>query len=95
MKSNNLTESKKLYQKVSTKYGVRAVLTKGTEELAELISAIAKLLNSPIEDDNVCEEIADVEIMIEQLRLIFDSDKIDEYKKYKLERLEKMVNEVI
>jgi len=41
---------------------------------------------------HVCEEIADVEIMIEQLRYIFDVDLIDQFKSEKLERLEKRIN---
>jgi len=41
---------------------------------------------------HVCEEIADVEIMIEQLREIFDADIINQYKTDKIERLEIRLN---
>jgi hypothetical protein len=39
----------------------------------------------------VLEEIADVEIMCEQMRIIFGSDTIDIVKKKKLERLQRLL----
>ena len=59
------------------------------EEMAELTQAISKLKRGLTH--NVEEEVADVEIMLEQVRMMFlvDAKKIDEIKKQKLERLEK------
>jgi len=38
--------------------------------------------------------MADVEIMLEQMKLLFDIEKkVEEFKKYKLERLAKRLNE--
>jgi NTP pyrophosphatase (non-canonical NTP hydrolase) len=59
------------------------------EELGELLSAIARSLND--EKNNVEEEIADVEVVLAQARLMFDENKIDEIKKAKLERLKELV----
>jgi NTP pyrophosphatase (non-canonical NTP hydrolase) len=66
------------------------------EECAELIKAINKLWRFPLNEDvklNVIEEIADVEIMLEQMRLIFGDESIDEVKVAKTQRLwENMYN---
>ncbi len=59
------------------------------EELSELQRAITRAIRAPADRDNLHEEIADVEIMLMQLRLIFDPKEIDEWKESKLERLER------
>lgn len=59
------------------------------EEMGELIQAISKALRC--KTHNVEEEIADVEIMIMQLRIIFDNKKVDEIKQAKLKRLKELV----
>jgi len=63
------------------------------EECAELIQALSKYVRNKGNLDNVAEEIADVEIMCEQLRIIFENDKrVEEWKDYKLNRLESIIN---
>ena len=59
------------------------------EECSELIQAISKSIRC--KTHNVEEEIADVEIMCKQLRIIYDSSKVDEIKQNKLKRLEGVV----
>lgn len=59
------------------------------EECGELIQAISKSIRC--KEHNVEEEIADVEIMCSQLRLIFNSKKVDEIKQFKLTRLKERV----
>ena len=62
-----------------------------TEESAELIQAVRKYDREPSQSNyyNLVEEIADVEIMIEQAKLILKAgDIINAAKKRKLERLE-------
>lgn len=59
------------------------------EEMGELIQAISKSIRC--KTNNVEEEIADVEIMLMQLRLIFNSQKVDEIKQAKLNRLKELV----
>ena len=51
--------------------GISIILNKLTEECGELVTAIAKYNNSPVMIcyKNMFEEAADVEIMIEQLKL--------------------------
>ncbi len=90
-------KKEEIYKAAINKYGVFAQIEMAVEECSELIQAIQKTKrDNNIETSNhVCEEIADVEIMIEQLRGIFNSDMIDKYKQEKLERLNKRINETI
>lgn len=59
------------------------------EECGELTQAISKSIRG--KEHNVEEEIADVEIMCTQLRLMYNNSKIDEIKQAKLERLKGVV----
>ena len=78
-------------------YGRVNQVIKTVEELSELSQALCKILTSKFTDDNseifenIFEEIADVEIMLEQCKMIFykSEDKINDYKKKKIERLER------
>ena len=50
---------------------------------------LCKVLRGNMNIENVIEEIADVEIMIEQLRIMFNSERdIEKVKAQKIERLE-------
>lgn len=42
--------------------------------------------------ENLCEELADVLIMMEQLLMSLDGDKVQGYINSKIERLEKRIN---
>lgn len=79
-----------LYKAAFKKYGVINQIEMMIEECSELIQAIQKAKRSnTIENNNhICEEIADVEIMIEQMRGIYSSEEINKCKTEKLERLE-------
>lgn len=70
-------------------YGPNAQKLKAIEELGELIQAIAKYENGIGYRASVIEEIADVEIMLEQLKLIYfiTENEVETVKEYKVERL--------
>lgn len=68
-------------------FGAERQTRKAVEELTELSLALQRALEGRGDNDNICEEIADVEIMIAQLRFIFFSGKIDEWKDKKIARL--------
>lgn len=74
---------KKELNKIVKGFGGKAQVSKSIEELAELIVALSKQ-----DEDNIIEEIADVEIMIAQLKIIFDINvkKLQEIKEYKIIR---------
>ena len=93
-----------IMQKAIKHYGIDSQLIKMQEECGELITAISKYFIAARDDDleiwekmteNVREEIADVNIMIQQMKHYgFDTDRINEIEEYKLERLQKRLKDV-
>ena len=53
------------------KYGAEAQVVVALEEMAELQQALTKFLRGNPDQRNINEEMADVSIMLEQLKLIF------------------------
>ena len=70
-------------------FGVANQQMKAVEEMGELTQAIAKALIG--KEHNVEEEIADVEIMLTQLKIMYDLKKIEEWKEFKINRLKRVV----
>ena len=72
-------------------YGEDSQIDKAIEEMSELIKALLKERRAQCEIHevtNVTEEMADVEIMMDQLKIIFNnSEQVELWKKTKLERL--------
>ena len=84
----------KIAREAVLKFGRETQTLKAIEELNELSRALARDLAmgaTHMEKINVCEEIADVEIMLTQLWYLYDTDEIEEWKDSKLERLARMV----
>ena len=81
-----------VYDKVIERYGREKQCMMTAEECAELIQALSKALRYEGESfiRQVAEEVADVEIMLEQVKRMFglSSAMVDEYKRIKLARLE-------
>ena len=76
------------YEKYKKKYGNKAQMIKACEELAELQFAICKYLNGESDGENIIEEIADVEIMTAQLKLMFDCEhKVMKWKTIKIDKM--------
>lgn len=92
-----------LYQLAIERWGVDLQGLVAIEEMAELTQAISKATRKgSLKDrevdkavDNLCEEIADVEIMLEQLAWWIPKgrDRIAQYKQSKLKRLNKLLEE--
>lgn len=79
----------KLYQKAMDKYGLENQTRMVFEEMAELQKELCKALRGFINTKNISEEIADVEIMLEQMKQYYKLDEMtEEVKIYKLNRLE-------
>ena len=70
-------------------FGAAHQQLKAVEEMGELIQAISKALIG--KEHNVEEEIADVEIMLTQLKIMYDLKKIEEWKEFKINRLKGVV----
>ena len=88
--------SKEIMQLAIDSYGRVNQVIKTVEELSELSQALCKILTSKFTDDNseifenIFEEMADVEIMLEQCKIMFQCDKeVNKWKHKKIERLEK------
>ncbi len=58
------------------------------EEMGELMSAINRRHRCRTDKSTVEEELADVEIMLDQMRHIFDAEEVDRFKRLKIDRLE-------
>ncbi len=67
------------------------------EEASELIKAICKLRRNGVTAEtvnNLAEEMADVEIILEQLKIMFHlAEGVGEWKNYKISRLLQMMKE--
>lgn len=79
-----------LYIKAMTKWGEGAQKVAAIEEFSELIQALSRNLNGKA--DNVEEEMADAWNMLDQLMIMFDSKKVEEWREKKLTRLEAILN---
>jgi len=83
-----------IYKKAISVWGFESQLLMAIEEMAELTEAISHLLRNRKNSVNeMLEELADVEIMIEQMRIVFTAKKeaIDKIKEEKLIRLSKIL----
>lgn len=79
----------RLYRKAQAQWGTNAQCRMAIEECSELILALLQT-NS----DKIYEEMADVEIMLEQLKVTFGSrDLVKFHKLAKLKRLKERLNE--
>ena len=78
---------KEFYKKIVDTYGKQQVVI-AIEELSELQKELCKALRFKVNLQNIVEEIADVEIMLEQMKIYFEikEDEIEEMKKIKIER---------
>ena len=89
-------DDERIMQQAIETYGVQAQCDVAIEEMAELTKAIVKIRR--VADDygktqaaleNLLEEIADVDIMIDQLKIMWGQKQVEEYRRKKLERLER------
>lgn len=85
-----------IYDRAIAHYGDKKQLLQACEECAELIQAISKATRYTGKSyvDGVCEEIADVMIMCEQVKRIFNisTADVEKEKERKLARLERYIN---
>lgn len=92
---------RKIMHRAIDTYGRRAQCDVAIEEMAELTKALMKTRRVPDDDhaaqeharSNVIEEIADVEIMIDQLKIMYDEHYVNAVREQKLVRLESRLND--
>ena len=81
-----------IYAAALEKYGSEIQLIVALEELAELQQALCKNLRGNHNAAHIAEEIADVEIMLEQLKLCFEiGDAVENWRERKLARLQSRI----
>lgn len=69
------------------RYGITEQVAKLKEEAYELIEASDGYINGTDSKAHFLEEIADVEVMLDQMKLHFNAqDKVDEIKRFKVKR---------
>lgn len=85
-------DENEIYQKAIDKFGHESQVKMAIEECGELIVALMHLGRGRVAIQSVIEEIADVEIIMGQLRVLFGSDEVDRIKGQKLEKLRGMIN---
>lgn len=78
---------KEIYTKLLNLYGDKQIII-AIEELSELQKELCKELRRNSNYDNIVEEIADVEIMLEQMKIYFEisENEIELMKEIKIER---------
>lgn len=84
----------KILQAAIDTFGLDSQLDLAIEECSELITAISHWKRDRVKDEAILEEIADVEIMCKQLRMMLDypwndeeDSVVDRFKNEKIERL--------
>lgn len=77
-----------ILKKIISTHGENMQLAKTIEELNELSVVLSKFLGGDEQFDHMAEEIADVEIMLKQLKMMFNlRDDVKRWKKCKIQRL--------
>ncbi|MTN55121.1 hypothetical protein GMB51_13990 [Turicibacter sanguinis] len=89
------TSDSAICRKVVEMFGADLQQMVAIEEIGELLQAISKRARGKDNRDNLAEEIADVEIMLEQLKYIHNCPiEVELWKAKKLDKLKSMVEGV-
>lgn len=76
-------------------FGERAQMTMAIEEMSELAKELRKRCRGRDNVEAIAEEVADVQIMLQQLVMLFDcAGQVETFRRYKLERLAERIEEV-
>jgi len=89
-------DTKELYQKALDLWGKDLQLNMVFEELGELITELSRMIRGRNKSSDLAEEIADVEIMLDQLKFIYNlEESVFDLKIGKLVRLGKKIREAV
>jgi NTP pyrophosphatase (non-canonical NTP hydrolase) len=85
-------QRKHIYEKALTKWGIRHQTMVAIEEMSELTKELCKNFRGRKNKDAIAEEIADVIIMLEQLRLMYGvNDDVNKHMDAKILRLKSRI----
>lgn len=82
-----LMDSEALCQEALDLWGIDAQVWMAVEEMAELTNALCKMKRGRNNPEDIITEIADVQIMMQQLQLFFGKEEVDTERNRKLIRL--------
>ena len=92
MNKINYEDRKKIYQAAMRKWGADLQTMMAVEEMSELTKEICKIKRGKMDLDALADEIADVTIMLEQLREIYGlNDAVCDHMDVKILRLQSRV----
>lgn len=75
-------------------FGKELQVTMAIEEMSELTKELCKNSRGQENTTHIAEEIADVEIMLQQMVILFDcAGQVETFRRYKLERLATRIKE--
>ena len=83
---------KELALKAVNHFGVDHQREKAIEELSELVTELSREQDKRTSKEKVAEELADVIIMCEQLKIIYNTLRVDRWIREKADRLEEMIS---
>ncbi len=82
-----------LYSRAVNTFGETSRLILAIEEMSELTKELSKYIRGRQNIGGICEEMADVEIMLEQLKIVFrNRAAVDYHRSQKLQRLGDKLN---
>ena len=88
-------KDKNLYMDAINTFGKDLQTVVAIEECSELQKELTKALRGKGNFDNLSEEIADVEIMLEQIKLIYDNqERVNYYIMKKNSRIAHLISEL-
>ena len=88
-------EKQRIYKEALEMFGETSQKVMVVEEMSELIKELCKELRDRGNVEHIAEEVADVEITLEQIKQIYNiSDKVKEQKNYKLHRFSQRMAEI-
>ncbi|MBC8589348.1 hypothetical protein H8707_14105 [Tissierellaceae bacterium BX21] len=86
-------KEKEIYKRALDKWGTELQIVMVFEEVAELQKELSKCLRGKDNRLEIAEEIADVEIMLAQMKILFGiHEAVERHKEYKIKRLEERLN---
>lgn len=87
------TSEAQVLQEALDTYGSMSQIVMVFEEMSELQKELCKYLRGKYALENISEEIADVEIMLEQMKLLFYcADDVRDWRRRKVERLKERLD---
>lgn len=84
---------RELYRTATETWGEEPQIDMVGEECSELATEVFRYWRGRADESDLAEEAADVEIMLEQLRVIIGDARIDAAKTHKLARLRQRLRE--